>query len=69
MEKKKLSIESFLNFGERAINKSIDLDNQKNDSIKEEYNEKKKQQKLSIIDDTYEISEDGSLTDDDPLNI
>ena len=69
MERKKLSIESFLNYGGRAINRSIDNDSLDNDLKKEEKNEKKKQQKFNIIDDTYEISEDESLTDDDILNI
>lgn len=69
MERKKLRIESFLNYGSVAINRSIDNESLDNDLKKEEKNEKKKQQKFNMIDDTYEISEDESLTDNDILNI
>jgi hypothetical protein len=43
MERKKLSIESFLNYGDRAINRSIETESVDGDAKKEDKSFKKKQ--------------------------
>jgi hypothetical protein len=43
MERKKLSIESFLNYGDRAINRSIETESVDGDTKKEDKSLKKKQ--------------------------
>ena len=69
MKRKKLIINSLFDYKDRSINSSIESETDENDKIKEQKNEKLKQQKFNLIDENYEVSEDGSLTDDDPLNI